>query len=419
MKHLLLPLDTEPRRSRFWGALMGQMAGARAAILMLAVLAACGGGGDSGGPAIGGDQIPSAASDLTQGPIGGFGSIVVNGVRFDDSAAQVLDDKGGVRNSASLKLGMHVEIEHAAVNPLSASARAHVIRYGELVRGPVTAVDAAGGSLTVLGQKVLVRDTTVFDSSIGAGLPAVQLGWVVEIHGLFDASQNAILASRIERETAATSFKLRGAVASLDTTAKTFTIGQAAISYAQVPSSELPGGLANAMIVRVELKTAQENNLWVATEVKGGPTRPNDRSHAEVRGIVTAYTSSSQFSVNGIPVDASTAAFPDGSTGIKLGALVEVEGSIAGGVLKATKVELEDHHRGDDNRRLEFHGDITALNKDAKTLVLRDTTVRYSGNVNFHDGAENDLAVGRRIEVKGVLASDRVTVQATKITFEK
>jgi hypothetical protein len=59
------------------------------AALLAAVVAACGGGGGSTPPD---SNPPPAASSFTSGAISGFGSVIVNGVRFDDSGAEVVDD---------------------------------------------------------------------------------------------------------------------------------------------------------------------------------------------------------------------------------------------------------------------------------------------------------------------------------------
>ena len=67
----------------------------------------------------------------------------------------------------------------------SASAKAVAFRYGSLVLGVVSAVDAAAGTLTVLGQVVDVSCSTVFDDALAAGLSAVAVGAVVEVHGGF------------------------------------------------------------------------------------------------------------------------------------------------------------------------------------------------------------------------------------------
>ena len=47
----------------------------------------------------------SAATGVSVGAIEGFGSIIVNGVRYDDSAAKVIGEDDSPSASESLKLG--------------------------------------------------------------------------------------------------------------------------------------------------------------------------------------------------------------------------------------------------------------------------------------------------------------------------
>lgn len=51
-----------------------------AAVLAIPILSACGGSDD---------PAPPAATQTAIGTISGFGSVIVNGIRFDDSAASV------------------------------------------------------------------------------------------------------------------------------------------------------------------------------------------------------------------------------------------------------------------------------------------------------------------------------------------
>src|SRR5437868_6697506 len=113
---------------------------------------------------------------------------------------------------------------------------------------------AAAKSLVVLGQTVLVLDTTVIDNRLVGGFAAITVGSVLEVHGTRDATTGAITATRIEPSAAAAGFKLRGPIAALDTTAKTFTIAGTLISYAS--ATPLPTALANGMIVRVRLQSS-------------------------------------------------------------------------------------------------------------------------------------------------------------------
>ncbi|MDH4062195.1 MAG: hypothetical protein OEU94_15415, partial [Aquincola sp.] len=61
-------------------------------------LAACGGGVETGGT--------GATGAFIEGPITGFGSIIVEGVRFDESAARIEDADGGGIVRDALRLGM-------------------------------------------------------------------------------------------------------------------------------------------------------------------------------------------------------------------------------------------------------------------------------------------------------------------------
>jgi len=78
--------------------------------------------------------------------------------------------------------------------PIGSELTQAFARFGAQVTGPVEAVDAAAGTLTVLGQGVDVTTTTVFDDSLAGGLAAVATGAVVEVHG------PRILKVRIQRE---------------------------------------------------------------------------------------------------------------------------------------------------------------------------------------------------------------------------
>ncbi len=406
---------TDPT-SRMFSDPSRRQAGALLLALTAAVVAACGGGGDAGtaaDAAAGGVQSTAFAA----GPIAGFGSIIVNGVRYDDSAASVIDDDDAGHDREKLKLGMMVEIDGHSVDAARALGKAMRIRFGSEIVGPVAAVDAAARSLVVLGQTVLVTETTVFDDSLAGGLGALSVGAVIEVHAQFDAATAKYSATRIEPKADATAYRLRGVVANLDTAAKTFTVGGEIINYAGVAAAALPNKLANGMRVRVRLQTTQVSGQWVATALRAGLRKPEDRAAAHMRGIVSAYTTATDFELNGLKVDASGASFPDGSAGIVLGARIEVHGKIANGVLVATKVELEERHVLE-GLRFELHGQISALDMTAKTFRLRGLTVGYGGEVTFKDGTAADLADGRKVEVKGRLGSSPNRIEASKIDFE-
>ena len=392
-----------------------------AVLALVAAVAGCGGGGGVA------DSLVAATpvSAFTQGTITGFGSIIVNGVRFDESSASVTDDAGTQRSATALALGMRVEVDSGAVDASSATAHAAAVRYGSLMLGPVAAVDSSASTVTVLGQVVDVSSSTVFSDSLSAGLSAVTVGALVEVHGQVNAATGHITATRIESATGATAYKLRGTVAGLDSTAKTFTLNGTLISYAGVAASDVPSTLANGASLRVLLTTAQSGGVWVAQSlgVKGG--KPEDRATAHLRGSITAFTpgtstsTSTSFSVDGVVVDASAANFLDGSSGLALGVAVEVQGKMSNGVLVASRVEIESRHLDDDDHAWHLFGAITSVNAAAKTFVVHGTTVRYGDATIYVNGSLADLVVGgRKLHVKGAVGSTRSQVQAATITFE-
>src|SRR5262245_30452572 len=138
-----------------------------AALAALLLAVACGGGGDM--------PPPQQGQAFTQGTITGFGSVIVNGVRFDDSTAQITDDDDQPHNKGDLKLGMNVDVDSSGVDRGSNSGKANRIRFGAAIVGPVSAIGAGTTpkTLTVLDQIVDIGDKTVFDDSLANGFDSI------------------------------------------------------------------------------------------------------------------------------------------------------------------------------------------------------------------------------------------------------
>jgi hypothetical protein len=379
------------------------------ALAALFIAAGCG-GVDSGGTG-------ATSPVVSVGPISGFGSIIVNGVRFDETAATIKDDDDNTLTGDRLQLGVLSRVEGSA--PVGATgnqrAVAHSIRISSVLIGPVASIDASAGSLRVLGQTVIVTPATAFDSLLAGGLASVTIGSTVQVYGRYDPARSRYTATRIEASPNPVYYQLRGPIAAVDGTRLTLTIGGQTIDYSGVP----PGDAAHAVagnIVRAKLQTVQQSGAWIAVALSSG-VLPLPDSEAEIEGRISAFTSSSQFSVDGTPVDASMASFPNGTTGVMLGARVSVQGVSAAGVVHATTVSVE----GDEsqsNSNFELHGAIEAIDPVALTFTLRGLTVDYSGSVRYEGGTASDLAVGRRVEVKGTLSGTGTGIIAKDIEFD-
>jgi len=379
------------------------------AALVVALLVASCGGVDSGGTG-------APATALAAGPVTGLGSITVNSVRFDDASATIVDQDGRALSADQLQVGMVCEVDASAIDSSSSSATALTVRTRNEIVGPVTAINRLGTVMTVLGQPVRVTVATWFDDALQGGIDAVQIGDVVEVWGQINVRTGEYIATRIAPRTGATSFELRGTLNAVDNIAQTVTVGNLVIGISAIPVAQLPA-LTIGRFVRATLATAPVAGVWPASALTPGNGTLPDRADARWAGRISAFTSTSQFVVNGVAVDASSATFSDGGVGVVLGARVAVIGSTSGDVLKAKRVNV----LGDEtlaNSTFGLHGTIAAWNPALGTLRLHGLTVHVSAQVQYTGGTAADLAVGRAIDVVGTLNAAGTSIDAQSINFD-
>jgi len=397
-----------------------------ALLAAMALVVGCGGGSDSG-VGTGGTGSPQSFS---QGPISGFGSIIVNGVHFDDSAASVVDDDGNtLSHSQDLRLGTIVDVEGGAVSNNAATAT--TIRVQVDLVGPVTtAWNAASGRLGVLGQQVRVVSTTALDG-IAGGAAAIAAGSTVKVSSLYDRATGVYVATRIDPAPGAAHFAIRGAPSAIDTTARTFTIGGAVFSYGNVAP---PVPFAAGQLLRAVLATAPDGQgRRVVTSFGQAQATLPDGSQGGVDGVVSSVADATHFVVDGVAVDATNAKVTPTGASVGVQSRVVVQGTVTGGVLVATAVHVRAAHDSDDDQggagahggngggngdAIEIHGPILTLDTAHQTFTMRGpTTVSYAA-ASFPDGGKaSDLAVGVVIEVSGHLSPDGTYVVAGNITL--
>ena len=407
-----------------------------ALLAAMALVAGCGGGSDSG-VGTGGTGSPQSFS---QGPISGFGSIIVNGVHFDDTGASVVDDDGNaLSHSQDLHLGTVVDVEGGAV--ANNAATASVIRVHVDLVGPVTtAFDATSSRLAVLGQPVRVVSTTALDGVPG-GAAAIAAGSPIKVSALYDKATGVYVATRIERAPGASRFAIRGAPSAIDTAAATFTIGGTAFSYGTVPT---PTPFAVGQLLRAVLATTQDSHgRWVVTAFGAAQATLPDGRAGGVDGVVSSVTDATHFVVNGVSVDASSAKVTPTGASIGVQSRVVVQGTVTGGVLVASAVHVRASHDNDDdhgglvgdddgngnngnngnngsgNDAIELDGAILTLDVAHQAFTMRGpTTVGYA-SATFAGGTAADLAVGKRVEVRGNLSADGTMVVASKVKIDR
>jgi len=387
------------------------------AAVLLTTLVACGGGGGGGSSAGVGT---GGTGSFAVGTISGFGSIIVNGVRYDDSKATVVDDDDSSSSSSSLAIGQVVEIR-GSVNSDGVTGTASSIAYYAALKGPVTAVDVGAGTVTVFGQVVNVTATTLFTEV--SGLAALAVGNVVEVYGL-PAAGGAITATRIEREAISIAafggdFRIRGLVSSLVATSpgQRFSVGSVTVQTDN--DTQIEGTVANGVFVRVRLdKTAIAADTYTAKRVKvKNRVYESGVNKAEVQGLISGYTlPSAEFKVNGYPAQLGTSVtYEDGAVGnLANDVRIEAKGVVTNGVLVISKVEFDDESNegGPDGNDapFEFKGvatcSATPCGSPMGSIVVRGVTVQYdTATTRFDDGVTTANLNGARVEVKAIAQS--------------
>ncbi len=319
---------------------------------LLAVVACGGGGGDGGGVASGG----TGGTGVSSGTVTGFGSVFVNGVEFDTQTSSVtLDGSSGPDEATDphrgLKVGMIVKVD-GEFDDDGIHGAATEIEYEDNLEGPVdsiTSIDATTKRAVVLGQTVILdKNRTNFEKTT---FDTLAVGNVIEVSGLTDADRN-IRATYVEMKAVSfvsgtTEMEVKGTIKNLDTGAKTFQINALTVNYASADTSDLSGGIpANDQLVEVKGTSFGAGGELIATKVEPEDDGLGvaDADEAEIEGYVTAFTSSSQFTVGNQPVETTgSTVFEGGMAGdIAMGRKLEVKGSLVGGILTATKIEFED-----------------------------------------------------------------------------
>ena len=225
---------TSPARRRLLvaGSALGTLAGG------------CGGGDELAGVGSGGTGQVAFSS----GPISGFGSVIVNGVKFDDSAASVADDLGQARKLSELGLGMFVEIV-GTIDEAAGLGTAQSIRIVSQVIGRVDAIDRTARRFTVLTVPIAFNDATVWNTDVEDA--ALVLGGRVEVWGFLDSANGVLRASRVEVNIVRTavSAKLRGPVSEYDRQAAWLRLDRQCVDLQAVPGP-LPTSIEVGSIVQ-------------------------------------------------------------------------------------------------------------------------------------------------------------------------
>lgn len=375
------------------------------------MLSGCGGSSNNSDTATGGT--------LTSGIITGFGSVYVNGIKFEtDTASYDVDDDVNADQS-DLRVGMRVKI-NGTINADGLTGTADTITYENELEGPVSAIPSAHDPvtgeviLTILGVDVLVNADTTFDNDDNnLSSSTIQVGDLLEVSGYTTSS--GITATHIEIQTGGftanvTEIEIKGEIIGLS--GNGFTVNGLNIEFdVSTELEDIPGDtLVDGLYVEVKGTLNAAGDLLSATKIEAEHDGlGEDADDVELEGYISEYNDVTEtFIIQGQLVDASGA--PDlmpASLVLENDAKVEVEGELIEGVLYADKIKLK-------GRKIKIHAPVSNINTNLGTFSFSlfggsdNITVR----VNEQTEMEDDIGDNEAFLLSELQLGDFVEVEA-------
>jgi len=401
-------------------------------IIATSVLYACGGGaGGSNGSSnseftgIGGTGI--AAS----GEITGFGSVFVNGIRFDTDAANIIiDDSPASEND--LSRGMVVRVDGTSTarsTDGSRSGNATNISFDSVIEGPVATTpqlnaDATEKTFSVLGINVAIDErSTVFRR--GVTFANVSVDNRLTISGFFDIN-GVLRATYVALDGVSflpnvNDVEAHGIVENYNGSSFDLRLAPGVSIVVNVDGSteldDLPNDMvANGLLVEVEGTIASlDANTINAREIED-ESFDDDFDNFSFTGSINNYIDNAQFNIGNQAVDASGANFSPARLGGNLdnGAVVQAEGRLVNGILIAESIE---QRRGS----IEIESRVQAVDAANNVITMMfpnnpSIDINVTFNTQFEDDDDdgsrrfniNDIRTGDFLEIEGYLTSGNV-----------
>jgi hypothetical protein len=350
---------------------------------------------------------------LSKGVITAKGSVFVNGVEYNDSAAAITIGDAANHTDADLKVGMVVEVKGSIEG--GGKGVATEVLYAANLEGTIDASPApntATGVFYVFGHKIATDSTTVFDGV--TGLSGLAAGDRVEVSGVADAAAGVLNASRVEKLSTTGEFKIRGVVSGLPGNPFTVTNDDGKTVQVNVTSGTLDPSIANGSTVIVHF-AAWSNPFTVPADMVRliKELKADDGEHTEVSGVVSGFAAGppATFTVDGVSVSASGSL----AAGVANGVRVEVQGTMTAGVLVADEVRVAQ------KSTIEAQGAVTGvgstnLTVDGVVFAVTATTIcRDERSAAVGQFGLANIAVSDFLQVRGYIDSSTGAVVAARV----
>jgi Domain of unknown function (DUF5666) len=382
----------------------------------LTALSSCGGGGSStsiASPGTGGTGI------MASGPIAGFGSVIVNGTRFDDTQAQVTIDGSSVASS-QLRLGMLAHVEgiksDALVTPttlIKAQGEANTVKVWSIALGTVSQV-ISSSSFTVSGMTMQTDASTVLEGVMSASNLNTQTA--VKVWGQ--------PASADFTQWAVTRLEVLGSTTDTITTGKVLVrAGTVSLNgYTLIGNTQalIDGQLLRAVgIASLGSSTSRTLAVRKVAVLADTPAAFPVSGYAELQGIVTSVLGTStgtpskvtKIMLGAAMIDLSNATIQPLGSKIVEGVRIEVQGNWNAGALLARQVEFKSTQ---EQQEVEVEGIIDQFTS-VSNFTVRGQVYDASGLTKVGNGTLSSLRAGIRVHLHGLKNGNVVRVTELEI----
>lgn len=383
-----------------------------------------GGTGHSGG---------AGGTGKAEGSIKGFGSVYVNGVKFDTRTAIIMVN-GIETTEESLRAGMLVTVE-GEVDESGLTGTATQVNFTYTLMGMIEDIDTQAQRIVVDGQTIIADDLTVFDR---VKIEDLSIGDSIGISGLTDAKGN-IVARYILRLAEAESSNsegprkvtLTGFVSGLDDINGVFYIGPQKVMYLD---SQLEGFtdtvLNNGLPVYIEGtvdNTEADTVFAIYIENKRPATTIYLGEVLTISGIVTKQLDPYTFVVSDrtVLISSSTAYTRGTIDDIQLNTKLRVEGylneneellvqrvvfPVVNNIYVDSYVSL-DNFTIDWDKWVSFfeigRKEVSLQNSKLPAIINNDTLMLDSSINNIRSFSLNDIEYGDLVTVHGRYENDK------------
>ena len=381
---------------------------------LLGLLAACGAETKTGSNGTG--RAPDAPDPtVASGPLNGLGPLEVGGASLQESGTSVLINTSIRSGTADLRLGMTANANGAASLTTGAGVATGAVAQS-LVQAPVTNVDAATQSVTLLSLNFRTDQNTLFEGV--ESLAQIVVGDDVEAFGLSRPGVQTFQATRIVvRRPATGRIELLGTLDSLVGTGAqvqgvAVNLTNAQVSVTSPTGVAIAGGvtsLAEGTLARVSGTLNPATGTVTATSIIASlaPARAEGDS-VFVEGFVREVTSTGRYRIADVEVD--TAAVPLFFGSVTVGTRLKVRGKMRGGLLRA---ELADLLQPAANTEYSLEGPVTEYTT-LSSFVVRGERID-AAQAAFGNGSASNLANGRTVRVKGRASNGKLLAREVVI----